>query len=533
VGSSPTPGATVVGWYPTKKHRSRNNYNDAATNEGVQSLVGHSQSQTANSETQSTALQYRTTPITINNLQNKSLPKNSEKLVQYQSNYIKRMYIRTLEANPANAMIINNYIIAEEAEINIQETTKSDKIKKLCLLSRFFRHQKCFSEMTKSDILSYLNSLRKSNDIDPIHRSIGTYNGRQMVFMKFFRWLYNPDEPDHRKRITPPCMSGIKMLPRKEKSPYKPEDIWAAADHEIFLKYCPSARDRCWHMMVYDTSARPHEILNLRIGDIHWKISSDGIQYAEITVHGKTTSRTLPLISSIPYLKEFLTSHHPYAKNPDSKLFLSFGSANFGQPLTRDGMLKHYQSYYRDNYFPKLLKDPKIAFEDKEKIAGLLRKPWNLYIFRHSALTHKSQILKEATLRDHAGWSVNSKMPSVYLHYFGTESCRSILENYGINKKENNQTLHLMSVQCPGCQESNKPASSFCIKCKTVLRYEVFTETIEKAQQKESEINDLREKLATVQREQEQINQILKLIEYNPKLARAKRSALKRLANTR
>jgi hypothetical protein len=197
-------------------------------------------------------------------------------------------------------------------------------------------------------------------------------------------------------------------------------------------------------------------------------------------------------------------------------------------------MLKHYQSYYRDVYFPKLLQDPKIPTEDKEKIGGLLRKPWNLYIFRHSALTHKSQILKEATLRDHAGWSTNSKMPSVYLHYFGTESCRSILDTYGINKKENSQASCLMSVQCPGCKESNKPTSSFCIKCKTVLRYEVFSETIEKAQQKESEIKDLNEKLAMVQREHNQkFNQILKLIELNPKLARAKRSALERLTNTR
>jgi integrase len=462
VGSSPTPGATVVGW-SQQKYRSRNNYNDAATNEGVQSLVGHSKSQTVNSKTCTTASHYRAASITINNLVNNSLPNNLEKLVQYQSNYIKRVYIRTLDANPSNAQIINDYLIAEEAEINIQESTKSDKIKKLCLLSGFFHHQKCFSEMTKSDILSYLNSLRKSNDIDPIHRSIGTYNGRQMVYMKFFRWLYNPDEPDHRKRTTPPCMLGIKMLPRKEKSPYKPEDIWTVADHEIFLKYCPSARDRCWHMMVYDTSARPHEILNLRIADIHWKISSDGIQYAEITVHGKTTSRTLPLISSIPYLKELLTNHHPYAKSPDSKLFLSSGRANFGQPLTRDGMLKHYQSYYRDIYYPNLLKDLKIPIEDIEKIAALLKKTWNLYIFRHSALTHKSQILKEATLRDHAGWSVNSKMPSVYLHYFGTESCRSILETYGINKQENNRELHLMSVQCPGCKEPNKLSSSFAL----------------------------------------------------------------------
>ena len=353
-----------------------------------------------------------------------------------------------MNLNISNGKIIHDYIIAEEAEINIQESTKGDKIKKLCLLSRFFHHQKCFSEMTKTDILSYLNSLRKPVSDDPTHRSIGTYNGRQKVLMKFFRWLYNPDEPDQRKRITPPCMIGVKCLPRREKSPYKPEDIWTAADHAIFLKYCHMARDRCWHSMVHDTSARPHELLDLCIRDINFKISSNEIQYAVIHVHGKTTSRTLPLITSIPYVKEWLNGH-PFANNPDSKLFVSLGTNNFGKPITRDGLLKHYQSHYRDVYFPKLMNDPLIPQKDREAILRLLDKPWNLYIFRHSALTHKSQILKEATLRDHAGWSTDSKMPSVYLHYFGTESCNSLLETYGIIKNKCNQALGLMSIQCP------------------------------------------------------------------------------------
>lgn len=102
-------------------------------------------------------------------------------------------------------------------------------------------------------------------------------------------------------------------------------------------------------------------------------------------------------------------------------LFISIGRASFGQPITRDGMLKHYQEHYRDDYFPKLIENPIVSQEDKQAIRKLLQKPWNLYIFRHSALTHKSQILKESTLRDHAGWTMSSKMPSVYLHYFGTD----------------------------------------------------------------------------------------------------------------
>jgi integrase len=439
---------------------------------------------------------------------------------------ISKDFTEVVNRNISNGKIIHNYIIAEETEINIQESTKGDKIKKLCSLSRFFQHQKCFSEMTKTDILSYLNSLRKPVSDDPTHRSVGTYNGRQMVFMKFFRWLYNPDEPDHRKRTTPPCMVGVKSLPRREKSPYKPEDIWTDDDHTIFLKYCHMARDRCWHAMVHDTSARPHELLGLRIKDINFKISPDGIQYAVIHVHGKTTSRTLPLITCIPYVKEWL-GNHPLANNPDSKLFVSLGRYNFGQPLTRDGLPKHYQSYYRDIHFPNLTKDPIVPTKDKETIRRLLDKPWNLYIFRHSALTHKSQILKEATLRDHAGWSTNSKMPSVYLHYFGTESCNSILETSGIIKKEGDRALGLMSIRCPGCKEPNKPGSRFCIKCEMVLTYDAYAETLAKEKERDSEINHLRVKLEVVQEEQNQrFDQIIEMIRYNPKLARLKREVL-------
>jgi integrase len=466
------------------------------------------------------------TPLTIPKQSENELSVNVETLVNNQPNYIKKLYRQVSDVNSCNVKIIHDYIIAEEAEINIQESTKGDKIKKLCLLSRYFDHRKSFSEMTKTDILGYPNSLRKPLAVDPTHGSIGTYNGRQMVFMKFFRWLYNSDEPDHRKRITPPCMMGVKGLPRREKSPYKPEDIWTYDDHVLFLKYCHMARDRCWHSMVCDTSARPHEIINLRIGDINFKISHDGIQYAVIHVHGKTTPRTLPLITCIPYLKEWL-GIHPFASNHNSKLFVSLGRANYGQPLTRDGMLKHYQSYYRDIYFPKLMENPIIPTKEKEAISRLLNKPWNLYIFRHSSLTQKSQILKEATLRDHAGWSINSKMPSVYLHYFGTESCNSLLETFGLVKKQNGQASLQTSKLCPSCKELNKQDSRFCVSCKMVLTYDAYNETLEKEQKRESEVQHLKDRYdLDIKAVREQMNQIMMMVQRNPRLANIKPEVL-------
>ncbi len=351
--------------------------------------------------------------------------------------------------------------------------------------------------MTKQDILDYLNSLRKSTLEDSSQRWIGSYNGRQIILSKFFRWLCNPDEPDQRRRMTPPCMKGIKQLPRKEKTPYKPSDLWESREHAIFLKYCPNIRDRCYHSLANDMSARPHEILNLKIKDIVLKVTDEGIQYAEVVIKGgKTRPRTIPLIDSIPYVKD-LINNHPHGTNPDSWLFISNSNTTFGSKLTYDGLIYQYKYFYKTKYFPKLVEDETVPEPDKSLIRNMLTKPWNLYVFRHSALTEKSQILKEHVLRDHAGWTMSSKMPQTYIHYFGNESSKSLLQLKGIIKKEDvEKSTILKSRQCPNCLEPNKPESKFCTSCKMILSYDSYSETLEKQKTKDNDIDELKKSVA-------------------------------------
>jgi predicted nucleic acid-binding protein len=130
--------------------------------------------------------------------------------------YFKNSLVTLSKKNIENARTICNYIIAEQTEINIKDSTKESKIKILVWLSNHFQDQKSFKDLTKYDILDFLNTSRKSILEDPYQKWIGSYNGRQIVLNKFFRWLYNPDEPNQRNRETPSCMIGIKKLPRKE-----------------------------------------------------------------------------------------------------------------------------------------------------------------------------------------------------------------------------------------------------------------------------------------------------------------------------
>jgi hypothetical protein len=114
-----------------------------------------------------------------------------------------------------------------------------------------------------------------------------------------------------------------------------------------------------------------------------------------------------------------------------------------------------------------------------------------------------------------------------YLHYFGNESSDSILEAYGIITKDKGQSDALKSKQCPNCSEPNKPDGRFCIKCKMVLTYDAYNETIEKEQKRESELYDLKKKLETVQEEQNRkFNLLMTMIQKEPKLANIKPEVL-------
>jgi integrase/recombinase XerD len=111
-----------------------------------------------------------------------------------------------------------------------------------------------------------------------------------------------------------------------------------------------------------------------------------------------------------------------------------------------------------------------------------------------------------------------------YIHMsFGNESSELLLQAYGIvpaNTQENNI---LKPRQCPSCNEPNKPEARYCGKCKMVLTYDAYNETIEKEKQRESEVQNLKEKYEQDMKSvREQMNQIMMIVQRNPRLANIK-----------
>ena len=72
--------------------------------------------------------------------------------------------------------------------------------------------------------------------------------------------------------------------------------------------------------------------------------------------------------------------------------------------------------------------------------------------------------------------------------------CLRGMQAYGIISKDQIVENTLKPKICPNCSEPNKPDSKFCAKCRMVLTYDAYNETLENQKEKESEVQRLQEK---------------------------------------
>ena len=88
----------------------------------------------------------------------------------------------------ANALTIADYILSIKVETNISTNHRKGIITSLKLASRYLDN-KPFEEMTREDVLTFLDSIRKSEISDPTHKWIGTYNLYRVCLSKTRRSL--------------------------------------------------------------------------------------------------------------------------------------------------------------------------------------------------------------------------------------------------------------------------------------------------------------------------------------------------------
>lgn len=209
-----------------------------------------------------------------------------------------------------NADILANFIISCRKERTIAVNTVMIYIVGISYLENFHKH-KDLDKMDRNDIISFLDSYRKPEIIDPLHRWINTYNIRMTAVSKFFKWLYSP-KFDGRTAIstTPPIISGIKRLTRKEKTSYQAKDLWTSEEDALFLKYCEDDRLKCYHSIdIYPcyTMGYRHQIIYGLSGLMHKHyvaIESCSSLIQKLSVNDEEKDNRLSIL------------HSTYQKNP-------------------------------------------------------------------------------------------------------------------------------------------------------------------------------------------------------------------------
>jgi integrase/recombinase XerD len=464
--------------------------------------------------------------------------------------------------------LVADFILTCMHQENIAIKTKRVYISSLASLSKYFDYKKSFNEMTAKDIAEdYLGSMHRDETVDPDQKWVNTHNTKALCISKFYRWKAHPHlNPQQRKTLPkdqlPPVIGALTFVARKgSRSPVKAKDIWTDQDTALFLKYCTEdKRLACYHSLAIDTSARPDELLQLKIGDIEIKKtppdeSGCGRLYASLDIgrHGKKKrSRIVPMINSILYYRDYLQSAHPNAANPNAFVFVSreYEAKYRNAPISVGCLRANYYSF-RDKRIPALLKRPDVPPEDKLKLQQLQdTKKWNPYNMRHSSITKyaRNPNINEYTLRQHCGWTKSSNMIEVYTHELKGESFEDVMLACGVDlrdrKERELQLQELSGKHCPYCRMLNIPDARFCTECKLALTIDAFNETMEEkakavqeAEQSKRDMQEMKERLDSFEQDEylrkehqaqlegtikEMIsrmdNMILKMYELNPKM---------------
>ena len=86
-------------------------------------------------------------------------------------------------------------------EVNPRLNYKKSTIQIIAELSKAIGIAKKFIDMTRDDLLSYLDKCRKPENEDPLHKWIGSYNTKLVALSRFFKSLHYPDVDDPKRVI--------------------------------------------------------------------------------------------------------------------------------------------------------------------------------------------------------------------------------------------------------------------------------------------------------------------------------------------
>ncbi|MBW1731422.1 MAG: tyrosine-type recombinase/integrase [Deltaproteobacteria bacterium] len=280
---------------------------------------------------------------------------------------------------------------------------------------------KDFESATVEDIKSLVRKIDESEYV------AYSKSEHKMVLRKLYKWLRQTED-------FPPEVAWIRPHQKKASRIKMPEELLTEGDIRSMIQASQKERDRALVATLYESGCRIGELIPMRIR--HVSFDRYG---ATIVVDGKTGPRRVRLISSVPYLKEWLNKH-PDPGNPESFVWIKGNGELMGYTRVSE-LLKHLA-----------------------RKAGIKKHVYP-HLFRHSRATYLANHLTEAQMKEYFGWVQESDMAGVYVHLSGRDVDDALLKVYGIHKPDTRKESGLKPRICERCEAQNPYTNLFCSRC--------------------------------------------------------------------
>lgn len=284
-------------------------------------------------------------------------------------------------------------------------------------------HNKPLHEATKDDII------RIVSEIESRYNSEKSKTAIKCELKRFYKWLKN-------SKTYPDEVEWIK-LNHKSNSKFLSEGILTKEEIERLAKATNNLRDKALVLVLYESGCRIGELLSLRIKNIVFDEHG-----CVLLVDGKTGQRRVRVIE---YAKDLLNwlDIHPLRNDPEAYVWISLGK-------NHKGLISYVEV--------------ELILKKLGKKVGITKRV-NPHAFRHARATHLAKHLPEAIMKEHFGWTKDSKMASVYYHLSGKEVDEKLLE--ALNKEVK---------KCFKCGEVNPSSYKFCKRCSSPLDIKMLME---------------------------------------------------------
>jgi site-specific recombinase XerD/ribosomal protein L40E len=284
---------------------------------------------------------------------------------------------------------------------------------------------KSYETATREDIENVARRLEESD------YSEWTKYDFRVALKKFWKWLRKTEDS------YPPEVRWIKNR-IKNSDVRLPEEILTEEEIKRLIDSCTNLRDRVFISFLYESGCRIGEMLSIKMKNIEFD------EYGAVArVHGKTGSRRIRLINSVPYLTKWMIDH-PRKDDPEAAFF-----TRLVLRTEKVGALHHASAL-------KLLTT--VA-----RRAGI-KKRVNPHSFRHARATHLANWMTDVQMCLYFGWEIGSDMPRTYCHLSGKDLDDTILRIHGKAKNEERKDP-LEPKVCGRCQMQNPADAPICGRC--------------------------------------------------------------------